>query len=135
MKEITNQNKSIMQLTNLYFKNISFSREKLNIDDNLKIFFDHDIRKNDNDTDVVLSVLINDENNALKLSVELVGTFAFSNSENVNKNLYDNLINKNAIAILFPYLRSQVTLITSQPNMTPIILPPININTLLKNDD
>jgi preprotein translocase subunit SecB len=135
MKEITNQNKSIMQLTNLYFKNISFSREKLNIDDNLKIFFDHEIRKNDNDTDVVLSVLINDENNALKLSVELVGTFAFSNSENVNKNLYDNLINKNAIAILFPYLRSQVTLITSQPNMTPIILPPININTLLKNDD
>ena len=135
MKEITNQNKSIMQLTNLYLKNISFSREKLNIDDNLKIFFDHEIRKNDNDTDVVLSVLINDENNALKLSVELVGTFAFSNSENVNKNLYDNLINKNAIAILFPYLRSQVTLITSQPNMTPIILPPININTLLKNDD
>ena len=135
MKEITNQNKSIMQLTNLYFKNISFSREKLNIDDNLKIFFDHEIRKNDNDTDVVLSVLINDENNALKLSVELVGTFAFSNSENVNKNLYDNLINKNARAILFPYLRSQVTLITSQPNMTPIILPPININTLLKNDD
>lgn len=135
MKEITNQNKSIMQLTNLYFKNISFSREKLNIDDNLKIFFDHEIRKNDNDTDVVLSVLINDENNALKLSVELVGTFAFSNLENVNKNLYDNLINKNAIAILFPYLRSQVTLITSQPNMTPIILPPININTLLKNDD
>lgn len=135
MKEITNQNKSIMQLTNLYFKNISLSREKLNIDDNLKIFFDHEIRKNDNDTDVVLSVLINDENNALKLSVELVGTFAFSNSENVNKNLYDNLINKNAIAILFPYLRSQVTLITSQPNMTPIILPPININTLLKNDD
>ena len=135
MKEITNQNKSIMQLTNLYFKNISFSREKLNIDDNLKIFFDHEIRKNDNDTDVVLSVLINDENNALKLSVELVGTFAFSNSENVNKNLYDNLINKNAIAILFPYLRSQVTLITSQPNMTPIILPPININTLLRNDD
>jgi preprotein translocase subunit SecB len=90
MKEITNQNKSIMQLTNLYFKNISFSREKLNIDDNLKIFFDHEIRKNDNDTDVVLSVLINDENNALKLSVELVGTFAFSNSENVNKNLEQN---------------------------------------------
>lgn len=78
MKEITNQNKSIMQLTNLYFKNISFSREKLNIDDNLKIFFDHEIRKNDNDTDVVLSVLINDENNALKLSVELVGTFALA---------------------------------------------------------
>ena len=135
MKEITNQNKSIMQLTNLYFKNISFSREKLNIDDNLKIFFYHEIRKKDNYTYFVLSVLINDENNALKLSVELVGTFAFSNSENVNKNLYDNLINKNAIAILFPYLRSQVTLITSQPNMTPIILPPININTLLKNDD
>ena len=39
---------------------------------------------------------------------------------------------KNAIAIMFPFLRSQVTLVTSQPNFRPIILPIININNLVK---
>lgn len=38
----------------------------------------------------------------------------------------------NAIAIMFPYLRSQVTLMTTQPNITPVIIPPININSFLK---
>ena len=39
---------------------------------------------------------------------------------------------KNALAIMFPYLRSQVTLITTQPNFKPIILPVVNINQLVK---
>jgi preprotein translocase subunit SecB len=33
---------------------------------------------------------------------------------------------------MFPYLRSQVTLMTTQPNITPVIIPPININSFLK---
>ena len=28
--------------------------------------------------------------------------------------------------IMFPFIRSQVTLLTTQPGMTPIVLPPIN---------
>jgi preprotein translocase subunit SecB len=27
---------------------------------------------------------------------------------------------------MFPFIRSQVTLLTTQPGMTPIVLPPIN---------
>ena len=32
---------------------------------------------------------------------------------------------------MFPYLRSEVTLLTSQPGMVPIVLPPLNINNLM----
>ena len=30
------------------------------------------------------------------------------------------------VAIMFPFIRSQITLLTTQPGMTPIVLPPIN---------
>lgn len=43
------------------------------------------------------------------------------------------VVTKNTVAILFPYLRSQVTLMTAQPNIEPVVIPAININALLKN--
>ena len=41
------------------------------------------------------------------------------------------LIERNAIAIMFPYLRSYISSLTTQPGMQPIVLPPINIMELL----
>ena len=37
------------------------------------------------------------------------------------------LLEKNAVAILFPFLRSEITLLTAQPEMAPIVLPVVNI--------
>lgn len=39
----------------------------------------------------------------------------------------------NAVAIMFPYLRSEITLLTSQPGMRPVVLPPINVQEVMKN--
>lgn len=47
--------------------------------------------------------------------------------------LTDNLLKKNAIAILFPYVRAELTLLTAQPETDPIVLPAININGLIDN--
>jgi len=38
----------------------------------------------------------------------------------------------NAVAIMFPYLRSEITLLTSQPGMRPVVLPPINVQEVMK---
>lgn len=38
----------------------------------------------------------------------------------------ESIIKTNTVAIMFPFIRSQVTLLTTQPGMTPIVLPPIN---------
>ena len=39
------------------------------------------------------------------------------------------------MSILFPYLRAQVTLMTAQPDIEPVVIPAININALLQNLD
>lgn len=44
----------------------------------------------------------------------------------------DTLLEQNAVAILFPYIRSELTLITSQPETDPVVLPVININAMLR---
>ena len=37
-----------------------------------------------------------------------------------------DIIKKNTVAIMFPFVRSQISLLTTQPDMVPIVLPPIN---------
>lgn len=60
-----------------------------------------------------------------ELNVTLVGQFV------LDAGMVDKL-KANAVAVMFPYLRSQVTLLTTQPNISPIVLPTININKLLQ---
>lgn len=46
---------------------------------------------------------------------------------------YDRLIlRQNAAAIVFPYMRSQLSLLTAQPEVDPLILQPVNIAQLVK---
>lgn len=59
------------------------------------------------------------------VNVSIIGEFE---TNEVDSNLVPN-----AIAILFPYLRSLVSDLTSKGNKKPIILPPINVNDLIKN--
>lgn len=68
--------------------------------------------------------------NLLEMSLELYGEFelkATCEEDNIEKFL------ANAVAIMFPFLRSQISLQTSQPNLKPLILPPVNINKLLED--
>ena len=43
------------------------------------------------------------------------------------------LIKENGVAILFPYLRSEITLLTTQPGFQPIVLPAVNIAKMFQN--
>lgn len=45
------------------------------------------------------------------------------------------LLNQNALAIIFPFVRSQMSLLTTQPETTPILLPVINIAELIKTSE
>lgn len=63
------------------------------------------------------------------LNGELVGQFTVTEKQDIGL----NQLKTNAIAIMFPFLRSQITLLTSQPSLVPIVLPPININKVLES--
>lgn len=64
--------------------------------------------------------------NLFEAELCLKGVFKANSQEMAEKLL------PNAIAIMFPYLRAQVSVLTSQPNLPSVSLKPININSFLK---
>lgn len=48
--------------------------------------------------------------------------------------LKNSLVVKNSVAIMMPYLRSQVSLVTAQPEVECVVLPAFNINKMLDNE-
>ena len=119
---------SVLSLDKLVFDKIEFKRTGM---------------KNENEMGIELQVIINrkqDEevykvtldftgNKEKEYSIEIVlsGYFSFDENERVDEDLKKNLINQNAVAIIMPYLRSQVSLITAQPEVECVVLPPFNI--------
>lgn len=65
-------------------------------------------------------------------SISLSGYFTIDTTENLEDKFIQDLVNRNAVAILMPYLRSELTLLTAQPEMEGVVLPPFNINKMLE---
>lgn len=61
--------------------------------------------------------------------VKILGNFEIRSEIEDDKIEEDTI--KEAISILFPYLRSIVSDLTSKGNKKPIVLPPINVNDLM----
>ena len=67
-----------------------------------------------------------------KFEIMLSGYFSFTTNENISDKTKYDLLNKNSIAILMPYLRSEVSVLTAQPETDVVVLPVFNINNMLK---
>lgn len=120
--------KSLLELQNLYFEKIVFSYNGNKIEGfnppSIKFSVDDSDVSEDKAT-IKLQCDINFSKSA-QACIVLVGIFRMEGNDSIKRFI------PNAIAILFPYLRSEVSLITAQPNIPPIILPAININRLLQ---
>lgn len=64
-------------------------------------------------------------NYPFEMRVCVVGYFTISDQENIEK------YKTNAVAVLFPYVRSIISTYTALANVNPLILPTININKML----
>ena len=62
------------------------------------------------------------------MNLEMTGFFETENGES------DKFI-KNAIAILYPYVRALISTYTANANINPLILPAINVNKLIENSE
>lgn len=67
------------------------------------------------------------------LNLQTIGLFKVEQVD-IEENIYDQLVKTNTVAIMFPYIRSQVSLLTTQPGIQPIMIPPMNINVLLEDN-
>ena len=108
-------------ITEGHFKRNEDSLENLE----LKVGVSHDVeRLSEREYKITLELNVADPEE--KLSVFVKGMAIFE-----TKQENQMLIERNTLAIMFPYFRSYVSTLTTQPGMTPIILPAMNIMTML----
>ena len=134
------QAKSCLTLKQYLVKTIKFSVNEdfcfpENEQINLTPEFQREITKIDNDNVCVsLKFSINNEKGDMPFSifVDIKGCFEMENWE--QPDLFP-LINSNAVAILFPYLRSIITMLTANANIPPYTLPVMNIGALFEQNN
>ena len=115
----------VLKMKNLYFQSIDFKATGKQADNEgcADVSFKevHDIKENTIDIKLYCEVKID---GVFVLKICLRGAFEVDNMDS-------SRVLPNAIAIMFPYLRSQVSLMSAQPNIPTLSLKPVNINALL----
>ncbi|MBQ6773822.1 MAG: protein-export chaperone SecB [Synergistaceae bacterium] len=135
MIEFETEYKSPLILKRLLISDCRFRRSEDSLKDvKVKLLFKHEIEilpENDdtgtNERKVSLEVSMSDKAKKLELSVKCVAYFETLNEDN-------SFIQKNGLAIMFPYVRSYISNITVQPGMSPIVLPPLNIAAMFQDN-
>ncbi len=106
----------------------TFRKKSVALEDlELGVQFEHQLTKLDQEQyEVFLSTTVSDVNETIYVNVK--GRSIFSTKQE-NK----DLLEKNTIAIMFPYIRSYISSITTQPGMAPIVLPAMNIVAMIND--
>ena len=128
--------KSVLKMDRLVFDKIAFDRLGFKNDNPLTHALEARFAKNIKD-DVyrVTLILKGEKEEEYTFEISLTGFFSFSGDEEVDDETKNELISKNAIAIIMPYLRSEVSLLTAQPEVECVVLPPFNINKMMEDDE
>ena len=66
----------------------------------------------------------------LYLEIILIASFVIHEPD---PEVFEILFRRNTLALMMPYMRAEVTQITAQPGMAPIVLPAIDINKFVDN--
>ena len=117
---------SPLVLKNIIITEVLFKRNEASLENlELKVGVSHDVeRLSEREYKITLELNVADPEE--KLSVFVKGMAIFE-----TKQENQMLIERNTLAIMFPYFRSYVSTLTTQPGMTPIVLPAMNIMTML----
>lgn len=139
-KNIDQEHRSVLSLKHVFIDEIIFERkENYNFREKLNFKLGYSVEFNEEKSCYIVKLTTelgnkdNIEDSYLKVCIS--GEFNIEFNSEITDDIKETLIKKNTISILFPYLRSYISSITSQTGMKPIILPTINVNTILHNTD
>ena len=125
--------KSFLKLDRLVFDKISFDRVGFKNENQLTHSLEARFAKSSKDNMYrVTMVLKGEKKDEYTFEISLIGFFSFNSEEKIDEKLKNDLISKNTIAIMMPYLRSQLSLLTAQPEVECVVLPPFNINKMME---
>lgn len=126
---------SVLKLDKIVFDKVEFNRLGFQNDKELQLEIQSNISQR-RDTDIyrVTLVLKGKKPEEYTLEISLSGFFSIEVDDELTEDLKNTLVTKNSVAILMPYLRSQVSLLTAQPGLDCVVLPAFNINNMLDNE-
>lgn len=121
----------ILKLETLVFDNIIFKRLGMRNENELEFSFSINIGTNISDSNVKrVSVKINGEKkDEYNFEIQASGFFLYEGDAD------DKIIQQNAVAIVMPYIRSEVSILTAQPEIESVVLPPFNIVEMMKENE
>ena len=126
---------SVLSLDKLVFDKIEFKRSGMKNDNEIEFNLQVLINKKQNEEIYrVTLILTGNKEKEYALEIALSGYFSFDTSEELDVEMKNTMINQNAVAILMPYVRSQVSLLTAQPEVECVVLPPFNIVKMIEKD-
>lgn len=132
MKENVN---SILILDKLVFDKINFKRTGMKNENEIEFEMEVLIaKKQDEDIYKVTLVLHGNKEKEYLLDIELTGYFSFDENGTIDEDFKKTMVNQNAVAIIMPYMRSQVSLITAQPDVDCVVMPPFNIKKMMSEN-
>ena len=125
---------SVLKLNKIVFDKIEFKRLGFENDNELELEIQSNIsQRQDTEIYKVTLVLKGKKPEEYTLEISLSGFFSIEADGELTEDLKNTLVTKNSVAILMPYLRSEVSLLTAQPEVECVVLPAFNINNMLDN--
>lgn len=125
---------SVLKLNKIVFDKIEFKRLGFENDNELELEIQSNIsQRQDTEIYKVTLVLKGKKSEEYTLEISLSGFFSIEADGELTEDLKNTLVTKNSVAILMPYLRSEVSLLTAQPEVECVVLPAFNINNMLDN--
>ena len=123
------ENSCVLRLDHLVFDEISFQRENFKSHNELLFEFGFNFEIGEAGDFIARVRVVGNKENEYQFVVRASGYF------NVGEDVEDRntIIRQNAVAIVFPYIRSQITLLTAQPEMDPVVLQPFNIAQMVED--
>ena len=127
---------SVLKLNRIVFDKFEFNRLGFKNDKKLEIEIQSSVfQKVESDTYRVKLAFKGTKSDEYTLEIILSGFFSIANDDDLDDETKKALVTKNSVAILMPYLRSQISLLTAQPDTECVVLPPFNINKMLDKKD
>lgn len=130
------KNECKLKMDDLYFSKCEFAQTRASSTDsnenyNASFCIEYAVSRSDSERfKVTIKTSVTNKSGNIHVDVEAVGIFTVDNS-NLDKEVEEAIIHTNTVAIMFPYIRSQISLLTTQPGIKPIVLPPMNINAIV----
>ena len=127
----------MLQMDELYFSSFDFEQSREDSNTEYDVSFHIEYAKNKKDSAkfrVMIRTAVENKTGSVRIRLDTVGIFTIENFE-LDRDLNERILKANTVAIMFPYIRSQISLLTTQPGLNPVMLPPMNINALLDSTE